>query len=144
MEFFAIAEVATSPEAIRERITLPALPDFCESFALIDALEGESCEAETVWGRFRVDRQEIMGGLRFTMPGCPNCFAWTVTTGLPPCPDRIVIHGTINRPGHEDWFVESMEEFVAQWKAGLEARLGGGAAPVPASPRPLPGLTIIR
>lgn len=144
MEFFAIADISTSPEALQERITLASLPDFCESFALVDRVEGHGCEVESIWGRFKVVRQEIAGGLRFTMPTCPNCFAWTITTGLPPVPEKVVIHGTINRTGHELWFIESMEEFVQQWKAGLEAQTAGGAASkVKGGLQPLPGLKMI-
>lgn len=129
MEFFAIADVNMAPEALREKITLAALPGYCESFALVDCLDGESCEVESIWGRFQVTRQEITGGLRFTMPTCPNCFAWTITSGLPPTPDKVVIHATFNRRQHEQWFVESMEEFVRQWKAGLEGAAGANISP---------------
>jgi hypothetical protein len=129
MEFYAIANVNMAPEAIREKITLAALPDYCESFALVDCLDKDSCEVESIWGRFQVTRQEITGGLRFTMPTCPNCFAWTITSGLPPTPDKVVIHSTFNRREHEQWFIESMEEFVVQWKAGLERAAGSNISP---------------
>jgi hypothetical protein len=129
MEFFAIADVNMASEAIREKITLAALPDYCESFALVDCLGKDSCEVESIWGRFQVTRQEITGGLRFTMPTCPNCFAWTITSGLPPTPDKVVIHSTFNRQEHEQWFIESMAEFVLQWQAGLEEAAGSDIAP---------------
>jgi len=129
MEFFATANVNMDPEAIREKITLAALPDYCESFGLVDCLDRDSCEVESIWGRFQVTRQEITGGLRFTMPTCPNCFAWTITSGLPPTPDKVVIHSTFNRQEHEPWFIESMGEFVLQWKAGLERAAASGIAP---------------
>jgi hypothetical protein len=129
MEFFATANVNMDPESIREKITLATLPDYCESFAQVDCLAEDSCEVESIWGRFQVTRQEITGGLRFTMPTCPNCFAWTITSGLPPTPDKVVIHSTFNRQEHEQWFIESMEEFVQQWKAGLEGAAGRSIAP---------------
>lgn len=88
MEFFAIANIAMSPETIREKITMAALPDYCESFALVEAIKEDNCEVESIWDRFQVTRQEIYGGLRFTMPTCPNCFAWTITSGLPPAPEK--------------------------------------------------------
>jgi hypothetical protein len=141
MEFFAVADVMMSPEAIREKITLAALPDYCESFALVDCLGEESCEVESIWGRFRVTRQEITGGLRFTMPTCPNCFAWTITSGLPPTPDQVVIHATFNRSAHEPWFIESMEEFVRQWQAGLEGAAAGGNSAGPGKPPAGGGVT---
>jgi hypothetical protein len=129
MEFFATANVNMDPEAITEKITLAALPDYCGSFALVDCLAKDSCEVDSIWGRFQVTRQEITGGLRFTMPTCPNCFAWTITSGLPPSPDKVMIHSTFNRQEHEQWFIESMEEFVQQWKAGLEGAAGSDISP---------------
>jgi hypothetical protein len=142
MEFFAIADIAMPPAAIREKITLAALPDYCESFALVESIQENSCEVESIWGRFQVTRQEINGGLRFTMPTCPNCFAWTITSGLPPAPGQVVIHSTINRTEHEPWFIESMEEFVVQWRSGLEgtAMKTMTAPEEKTSLQPLPGL----
>ena len=129
MEFFAIANINMDQEDIREKITLAALPEYCESFALVDCLAKDSCDVESIWGRFQVTRQEITGGLRFTMPTCPNCFTWTITSGLPPTPEKVVIHSTFNRREHEQWFIESMEEFVVQWKAGLEGKAGSDISP---------------
>ncbi|WP_212636870.1 hypothetical protein [Desulfacinum hydrothermale] len=74
-----------------------------------------------IWGRFVIHREKINGGVRFTMPECPNAFPWTVTTGFPPALDKIVVHGTLNRTEHDPDFVESMEEFFAHWKEGLES-----------------------
>lgn len=143
MEFFAVARVSTSPEIIRAMITLASLPEYCESFALVDCLAGDSCEVESVWGRFQVVRQEITGGLRFTMPTCPNCFAWTITTALPPDPGKVAVHGTINRSDHEAWFIESMEEFVQQWQAGLERIIGGRDDPSRPKVEPCPCLAAL-
>lgn len=124
MEFFAIADITMPPAVIREKITLAALPDYCESFVLVECVQGDCCEVESVLGRFQVTRQEIYGGLRFTMPTCPNCFAWTITSGLPPDPDKVMVHATINRTEQEPWFIEAIAEFVVQWRAGLEGTAG--------------------
>jgi hypothetical protein len=46
---------------------------------------------------------------------------WTVTTGHLPNPANTVIHLTINRAEQDPDFVDSIRQFVDDWKAGLEA-----------------------
>ena len=78
MEFYAIANVDMAPEAIREKITLAALPDYCESFALVDCLDKDSCEVESIWGRFlSLHQRAFLRGLRQRFPiGHPEKFRW--------------------------------------------------------------------
>lgn len=124
MEFFAIADVATDEAALRQALTISALPRFCPSITEVFSDEGETGEIYSVWGRFGLRREEMRGGVRFTMPTCPNAFQWTLTTGFPPAPDKVVFHGTINRTEHDPDFIETLEDFAAEWKAGLEVALG--------------------
>ena len=123
MEFFAIAETPTDQETLKERLSITALPDWCASISEVLADEGSSGEIYSVWGQFRVHREEINGGVRFTLPKCPNAFAWTVTTGFPPEPEGVVVHCTINRTDHDPDFLETIEDFAEDWKAGLEKGL---------------------
>lgn len=88
-----------------------------------------------MWGHFALRRENINGGVRFTMPTCPNSLAWTVTTGFPPSPERVVVHCTINRTEHDPDFIASIEEFVALWVRGLEASPNWSRAAL----RPPPG-----
>jgi hypothetical protein len=44
-----------------------------------------------------------------------------VTTGQLPNPRHTVIHLTINRIEHDQDFIRSIQQFVDDWKAGLEA-----------------------
>lgn len=121
MEFFAIADVRTTEEELRYRLKIESLSDWCGSISGIRSDD----EIDSVWGVFRVHREEIRGGVRFTLPTCPNAFAWTVTTGFPPAEDKVVIHCTINRRDHDPDFIESIEDFADDWKTGLEAGLTG-------------------
>ena len=73
-------------------------------------------------GAFHARREELHQGVRFSLPGCPNALQWTVTTVLPPEPRHTVIHATINRANHERDFIDSIRQFVDDWKDGLEAR----------------------
>lgn len=122
MEFFATADVRASVAELQRRLTIGDLPHWCASVSEVFDDAGASGEIYCVWGRFTVNREAIRDGVRFTLPGCPNALQWTVTTGQPPDPDKVVIHLTINRAEHDPDFVDSNRQFVADWKAGLDAR----------------------
>ncbi len=121
MEFFALAAVPASVDDLRRRLTITDLTLWSASISAVFRDGGTEGEIYCVWGQFRVRREEIRDGVRFTLPGCPNALQWTVTTGQPPEPDKVVIHLTINRAEHDPDFVESNAQFVANWRSGLEA-----------------------
>ena len=123
MEFMEIADVELNEDAV-QCITVRDLSLFCSDIDRV--LQAESDNRATVycvWGEFVVERQLINGGLRFSLPGCPNAFAWTITAGHDPAPEKVVVHGTINRTDHDPDFIESIEDFLAAWKTGLEKQL---------------------
>jgi hypothetical protein len=123
MEFFAIADVQTTPDALRA-LTVAKLATYCSDIDKVLAVHSDDKgSVYCVWGEFSVERQTINGGIRFTLPSCPNALSWTITTGFPPSPHKVVIHCTINRTAHEEDFVESIESFIEAWKAGLENHL---------------------
>lgn len=121
MEFFEFADVQTTEPAIRNVLQVENLPQFC---AEIDAVDRPEPLGHVIyfphWGRFHIRREEIMGGVRFWIPDCPNALAWTVTTGYPPHPQRIVLHATINRTFHDEEFIEATRALLAALKQGLE------------------------
>ena len=119
MEFFSQLNSAVSAEELQNQLTLESLPGWCDSIYDIGNVADECGEMNCLWGVFRVCREIIRGGVRFTLPGCPNAFAWTVTTELDPDPSLIVVHATINRQEHDPDFIESIEAFVADWERGL-------------------------
>lgn len=121
MEFFDFAEVSTTTEGIRNLLTIDNLPQFCEEIESVDIPETLGRVIFFYqWGRYHVRRDEIMGGVRFWVPDCPNALAWTVTTGYPPHPDKIVLHATINRTSHSEEFINATKALVAALKEGLE------------------------
>ncbi|MFB1488969.1 MULTISPECIES: hypothetical protein [unclassified Thiocapsa] len=61
-------------------------------------------------------REQIRDAVCFTLPGCPNALAWTVTAE----PDGVLMHRAINRTEHDPNFIASIETFVEDWRAGLE------------------------
>lgn len=123
MEFFAVADVRTDEDVLKRRLVIPSLPHWCASINEVISADGDRGEIYSVWGQFEVRREEINGGLRFTLPTCPNAFTWTVTTGYPPAPESVVIHGAINRTEHDPDFLETLQDFADDWKAGLEEGL---------------------
>lgn len=121
MEFYATAAIRTDALELQRRLTIAALPHWCASIDTVLCDEGSRGEIYCVWGTFRVHREDIRDGVRFSLPGCPNALQWTVTAGQLPDPHKIVVHLTINRAEHDADFIVSNELFVAAWRAGLEA-----------------------
>jgi len=122
MEFFARIDKSVSPERLQQAIDIKDIPRFCAFVSEIRPDEQGELEMINFWGVHTVHRELIRGGLRFTLPGCPNVLSWTITSNLPPNPDAIVLHCVINRPDHDPDFIESIEGFVDDWKAGIESR----------------------
>jgi hypothetical protein len=119
MEFFGFPETRATEDELQERLTLTSLPRLCDSIDKLLSDAGDQGEIYCLWGQFAVQRQLINGGVRFSMPGCPNALAWTITSrnGKP------VIHCTINRQTHDPDFIESIELFVSDWERGLSEAL---------------------
>jgi hypothetical protein len=125
MEFFAIARVDATADTLQQ-ITVERLPDLCPSIErLLSVDDDDNARVWTVWGEFDVSRQHIHGGVRFTLLQCANALTWSLTTGNDPAPDAVVIHATINRTEQDPDFVETLEDFVQQWREGLETQLRG-------------------
>jgi hypothetical protein len=124
MEFFAHARATATGALLQECLTVGSLPAFCASVDRVLEQAGEDAgTVYCVWGQYRVHREPINGGVRFTLPDCPNALAWTVTTDQPPDPDVVVVHCTIARTEHDPDFIETIEQFVEDWSGGLMARL---------------------
>lgn len=121
MEFFATTLIPASAADLQRRLTIGALPRWCASIEKVLSDAGSSGEIFSVWGTFTTRCEAINGGVRFSLPGCPNAFQWTVTTELQPDPRQTVIHATINRSEHDQDFIDTLQQFVTDWKLGLEA-----------------------
>jgi hypothetical protein len=122
MEFFAIAQTPWDKEQLRSELAMANLEELCDSIEKTLESTEERGRYFTIWGEFEIIRHAIAGGYRFFMPGCLNSLTWSITTNLPPHPKKTTIHATINRTHQEPDFVETLEDFVNEWKAGLEKR----------------------
>ena len=125
MEFFAqLTNQVICVDGLAERLTISSLPVLCAS---IDSVLSQSSENEgeiyCLWGQFNVARERIRNGVRFTLLNCPHALAWTVTYHA--STQEVVIHCTIDKREEEEEFVESIQQFMADWAEGLEASLLG-------------------
>ena len=119
MEFFTIVDVNTTAEELK-KLSIEKLTQYCSDIdKVLSVKDKNNADIYCIWGQFSVHRQEINGGVRFSLPNCPNALAWTITTGHDPEPDKIDIHGTINRVEHDPGFIESIDMFMESWKTGL-------------------------
>jgi len=126
MEFFAEVETpGATPETLKNRIRISSLPQFCRSIGSVISDHDDSGEIYAVWGQFNISREEIRNGVRFAFVDCPHAFAWTLTCHANR--DRLVVHCTIDDRNAEEDFVESIEEFVADWGTGLLSLLSENA-----------------
>ncbi len=125
MEFFRELPLETDQENLRRVVVLSALPELCREIGAVHDIDGDNARIACLWGSFEVQRMPIRGGVRLALPTCPNALAWTVTAGLPPRPDRVVLHATINRRQHDPDFIESIEDFLDAWAEGITAALKG-------------------
>ena len=118
MEFFRIVNVKTSEQELKEKLSLQNLEKFCLSIFPLE--DGRNvCKIGGMWGEFTLQRDEIMGGVRFSMLDCPNALAWTLTTGYPPDRNGLVAHLTINRTRKPEEFVEEINLFLDDMENGL-------------------------
>jgi hypothetical protein len=119
MEFYGLADWQTTEQEIQQKVRLDTMPDFCEFIYYLMESRGELRKFDTFWGQFHMRREKINGGVRFTMPDCPNGLSLTITTGHPPDPQKVFVHCTINRLEHDPSFIATLEDFVKSWVAGL-------------------------
>lgn len=112
MEFFRIIKVKTQDKTIQDELTIENLELISNEIFVIGDQNETEAKIGGIWGEFTLTRNLIRGGLRFVLVECPNALAWTITTGINPNPDVIVIHLTINRQQQNESFIEEIDEFL--------------------------------
>lgn len=112
MEFFRIIKVKTQDKTIQDELTIKNLELISNDMFVIGDQNKTEANVGGIWGEFTLTRTNIRGGLRFALVECPNALTWTITTGILPYPDVIVIHLTINRQKQKESFIEEIEEFL--------------------------------
>jgi len=119
MEFFKEIKTAHHHNTINleQLLTIHNLPVLCQSIHSVMLDQQQSGSIYCVWGEFKINREELKYGIRFSLPECPNSLSWSITTDNY-C-DTIVIHCTINKRQHDEDFVDSINEFMNDWENGI-------------------------
>lgn len=117
MEFFEyLTPIDIDASGLRKILTIENSINLCASITQVIEDKQTTGTIYCIWGEFRVNREVLDQGVRFSMPSCPNAIAWTLTINH----NKILtIHCTINQQDHDQDFIESIEGFVSDWKAGL-------------------------
>ena len=123
MEFFRIINLKTQDKSIQEKLTIANLESISHELFVIGNQNTTEAEIGSVWGEFTLTRSQIRGGMRFALVECPNALAWTITTGIKPDRDVIVIHLTINRKEQTVDFIQEIEAFLDDQCSCLEQYL---------------------
>lgn len=121
MEFFRIIDLQTSENKIQKQINIKTISEINPEIIVLGGNDDEF-QIGCIWGEFNIRRDEIKGGIRFSMLDCPNALTWTITSGYPPEREKITLHLTINRTQKPDEFIEEISEFLDSWEEGLEKR----------------------
>lgn len=118
MEFFESCKTTdTDILELKNILVINKLPELCRSISKVLSDSNEYGVIYCLWGEFKINREELKQGIRFSMPDCPNALAWTITMESD---HSIIIHCTINKNEHDPDFIRSIEEFVYDWKEGLD------------------------
>jgi hypothetical protein len=120
MEFFRTINSKIDENGIQNTLGFEHLELMSSQLFLLEPKSEYLAEIGSLWGEFTLTRQEIKGGLRFSLLECPNALTWTITTGYEPAPESIVVHLTINRTEKEDEFLEEIKDFLDDHSRLLE------------------------
>lgn len=123
MEFFRIIRVKTTEKRIQDKLTIANLESISNELFVIGNQNTTKAEIGSVWGEFTLTRSLIRGGIRLALEECPNALAWTITTGIKPDLDVIVIHLTINRKEQTADFIQEIEAFLDDQSSCLKQYL---------------------
>ena len=119
MEFFAQCHVDCSSEILQQHLSISQLLNVCESVTEILQDTGSQGKVYCIWGEFAVNRELINGGVRFSLPTCPNNLAWSVTFDEHDPEAKIIIHLTVSKQQLDNDFKESIDVFVDDLQQGI-------------------------
>jgi len=119
VEFFAeIKHANLDASSLHRLISIKQLPQLCTSIDSVISDDIVNGVIYCVWGEFKINREELEYGVRFSLPHCPNALAWTIA--IDQDTNDLVIHCTINKKQHDDDFIASIEQFVLDFKSGIQ------------------------
>jgi len=119
MEFFKEVAIKTDVKRLQDSLSIQNLAKLCASIDNIIEDNIRSGVIYCLWGQFDINREEIVKGIRFSLPNCHNGLVWSITIE-DELDEQLLIYCTINKSHHEMEFVDSIHEFVSDWQLGLE------------------------
>lgn len=123
MEFYEEVQLSSfvNIDKLKKLLVIKNLPLLCSSISSIIDDNRSKGTIYCIWGEFRINREELKYGVRYSMPDCPNALVWSIT--LDDSTKNVVIYCTINKTEHEDDFILSVQEFVNAWKKGINQEI---------------------
>ena len=121
MEFLTTASMPFTANELQRYLRIDTLPLWCASIENVVSHQGDRGRVFCSWGEFAIHQEILRDGVRFSLPGCPHALQWTITADGDRQAGRIVVHCTLNRAELDSDFVGVLEQFLRDWKTGLEA-----------------------
>jgi DNA transposition AAA+ family ATPase len=122
MEFYKYIDARScTVDELKESLSIANMPELCESINNVISDRQTEGDIYCLWGQFNVRRDEIKYGIRFSLLNCPHALAWTIT--LNEQSHKIVIHCTIDKENEDRDFIDSIDDFMADWAKGLSSNL---------------------
>jgi len=122
MEFYQIVKVpALDVKQLQNCLSISRLPDYCQSIHSVISAQNNQGEIYCLWGQFNIRYDIIKYGVRFSLLNCPHALAWSITYNAPL--NELIIHCTIDKKDEDIDFIESIHQFINDWKIGLSKAL---------------------
>jgi len=120
MEYFAIANAHMSPTDLQRFIRIQNLPEWCASIEKVIIQSAEKGSLSWAGDEYAVHQEVVRNGIHFSLPGSEDVMQWSITAEPKSRNGRVTIHCTINRTELEPEYDRRLQQFVADWKSGLE------------------------
>ena len=121
MEFFSYASAHMSPTDLQRFIRIKNLPQWCASIEKVSTQTAE--KGSMVWKdiEYAVHEEIVRNGVHFTLPGSEHVMQWSITAEPNSQHGRGTIHCTVNQAELEPEYIQYLQQFVDDWKTGLES-----------------------
>ena len=119
MEWFITANANLPASELQRHIRIETLHEWCAAPPAIAGVVNNQPVPD--WIHWRVHREVIREGLRFTLPSAVHALQWTLITGGHLRPGTVNLHCTLGISNTDAATIAALEKFVSDWQQGLEA-----------------------
>ncbi len=120
MEYFANANAHMSPTDLQRFVQLKNLPQWCASIEQVSAQSAERGSMKWARGEQVLHQEVVRNGVHFSLPGSEDVMQWSITADSAAQHGQVTIHCTVNRKELDADYDKCLQQFVADWKVGLE------------------------